>query len=136
MSNGQVAVVVIVNRSRLGQKYQGAAGLVAQALDALLDSYEAREIRGRIVDVSDGPTMAALGVPTVDDVADERATKDAVDAAFRQYLPDYLVLVGGPDVLTHQTLSNPLGNNGTDLGVPSDLPYASNAPYGEQISSF
>lgn len=134
--SARVAVVAIVNRQRIREKYGAGAAAIGRAVDGLLDSYRRRGIPGAVVDVSDVTTAAQLGVEAVTDVADEPATKRAVDAAYREYLPDYLVLIGGPDVLTHQHLSNPLGNNGTDLDVPSDLPYAAEAPPGGQISDF
>jgi len=57
----------------------------------------------------------------------ERQCKDAVDAIYASLKPDYLVFLDGPDVLPHVMLNNPAVGDG-DKKVPSDLPYASDAP--------
>jgi len=71
---------------------------------------------------------------------DQAAVKAAIDLVFDYYTPDYLVLLGAPDVVPHQDLANPLYAGGIegddDEFVPSDLPYACAAPYSTEIVDF
>jgi hypothetical protein len=61
--------------------------------------------------------------------------KTKIDQAFTAAgRPEYLVILGGPDVVPHQQLTNPAGDD--DAKVPSDLPYACEAKAGTRVSSF
>jgi hypothetical protein len=65
--------------------------------------------------------------------------KDAIDHAFLSHdRPDYVAILGGPDVVPHQALRNPLTGPDADEDpdVPSDLPYACDAPGGDQLDAF
>ena len=66
------------------------------------------------------PSKAAVNKP--------KTFKAAIDQAFLGYnRPDYVLILGGPDVVPHQPLRNPLFDpqgEDWDRTVPSDLPYA------------
>jgi len=69
---------------------------------------------------------------------DERGAKAAVDAIYAHYHPDYLLLLGAPDVVPHIHLANPMkGHDGDDdPNVPSDVPYACDAPFSRRPQEF
>ena len=58
----------------------------------------------------------------------ERQCKDAVDAIYAALRPDYIVILDAPDVVPHLALDNPTPGD-KDANVPSDLPYACDAPF-------
>jgi hypothetical protein len=64
--------------------------------------------------------------------------KRAVDAVYGATRPDYLVLLGAPDVVPLQPLRNPFAaaDDDPDPVVTSDLPYACNAAFGRGIERF
>jgi hypothetical protein len=82
--------------------------------------------------------MKAVSGTAVTDAADPAQNKAAVDAVFRTYQPDYLMILGSIDVVPHQPMLNPVydGANDVDRFVPGDLPYACNAPFSDDPSDF
>ena len=58
-----------------------------------------------------------------------------MDDLYKKYIPDYIVLAGSQDIFPFQEINNPADADG-DLTVPSDLPYACDAPYSKNIQSF
>ena len=49
--------------------------------------------------------------------------KTCIDAIYHALKPDYIAILGSPDVVPHQSLDNPIPAD-EDANVPSDLPYA------------
>ncbi|MFJ3338548.1 hypothetical protein [Streptomyces sp. NPDC086766] len=124
---------LVTSGNALAAKY-GSTGArqVQAALAALADADSRRGLNDKIIDLSDPEEMRAFGVPPV---TDPKSCKVAVDAIFRVAEPAFLMLVGGPDVIPHQPLDNPTPDDG-DPTVPSDLPYACDAPYSTEPAQF
>jgi len=131
--------LIVSNRGALRRKY-GAAGLarIRTALDHLVAADRKRGLVTRVAWLDDARTMRAHRAPVVADPVDYAATKKAVDALFRVATPDYLMLLGAPDVISHQPLSNPLYDppDEPDVYAWSDLPYACAGPYSHDIATF
>jgi hypothetical protein len=129
--------IIIANLTASTAKYgaAGAAGIQA-SLAALVASDQTRGITAEILCIDDPAQMSAIGGNAVGSPADERGAKAAVDAAFAAYSPDYILLLDGPDVVPHITLSAIPGLSDGDLTIPSDLPYASPAGWSRQPSHF
>jgi hypothetical protein len=131
--------LIVSNRAALRRKY-GGAGLarIRAALERLVAADRKRGLATRVVYVDDANAMRAHRAPVVTDPIDYAATKAAVDAVFRARTPDYLVLLGAPDVVAHQPLDNPLYDppDEPDLYAWSDLPYACAGAYSHDIASF
>ncbi|UGY11957.1 C25 family cysteine peptidase (plasmid) [Bradyrhizobium septentrionale] len=127
--------VVVSNKRALTGKYT-ADGLakIEAAISRLAAADNARGIKtGRIyIDAADD--MADVG-DSVINTQDETGAKEAIDAIAHKFNPDYLVLLGGPDIVPHIGLDNPTPRDG-DSHVPSDLPYASSAPHSRNIEDF
>jgi hypothetical protein len=134
----QVEKLYLTNRSALQTKY-GASG-VAQISLRLADLVAADAQRGMTADIGflDHPPET---LPRVSQPDDDKTTKDAFDAWYSTTKPDYVVIVGGSDVVCYQPLTNPLHVAGDPSGdpdatVPSDLPYACAAPHSRSIDQF
>ncbi|HEY5622249.1 MAG TPA: hypothetical protein VIV14_00715, partial [Gammaproteobacteria bacterium] len=78
---------------------------------------------------------APHGAPKIRDSDDAKQTKACVDALFDAIQPDYLMILGAPDVVCHQPLDNPIFDD-DDPDVPSDLPYACAASFSTDIADF
>ncbi len=127
--------VIVTNRTAMLRKYgtKGAAAVV-KALKALLAADKKRGISTRVVFLDDAATMKKLKGKAVTNAADPRQAKGAVDAVFRGLDPDYLMILGAPDVVPHQDLKNLAGDD--DDVAWGDLPYACEAPYSRNPEAF
>lgn len=116
--------LIITSLAALDRKYgKEGRGRIVEAVDALARADAKRGITTTLV----SPTPPPAGV---------RGWKKAIDAAYvKAGRPDYVVILGAPDVVPHQILENPTDDEDTS-GVPSDLPYACDAPYSKQIKDF
>lgn len=113
--------VIAIDRAALKKKYR-----VLTAIDAALAAIVAAD-KKRGVDT----TIADIKTKT------PAEAKKAIDEIDRS-APDYIALIGGPDVIPYQDLRNPLHSAGGDRDeiVWSDLPYACDAPYSTSVSDF
>jgi hypothetical protein len=131
--------VIITNIEALRAKY-GSAGLakIKSAVAALVASDKKKGLKTRLLAIDSPTTMKALGGIAVSSPGSERATKAAIDRVNARLDPDYVLLLGAPDVIPHQSLANPVFSPGDDDDrvVPSDLPYACDAPFSTRISTF
>src|SRR5690349_10106166 len=131
--------IIVTNRSALVRKY-GSRGLVAvrQAVGALIAADKTRGLKTRIVYLDDAATMKKMGGKAVVTASDPRENKTAIDAVFKSARPDYLMILGAPDVVPHQDLNNPAYSpRGDDDGRAwGDLPYACDAPYSRDPARF
>ncbi len=138
----QVHKLMVTHNGALKAKYGSKVSAIRKALTALIASDRARGIVTKLVALDDAAALKRARSAAVDDASDERKTKAAIDALFTQYKPDYLVIIGAQDVVPHIGLKNPMNMNGRstddddDEVVPSDLPYACDAPFSRQPSKF
>src|ERR1700704_2956777 len=121
--------IIVTNSSALSKKY-GAKGLkaVLEAVSDLAAADKARGLSTQLVNLSSAARIKKFRGAPVTSPGNQRQCKDAVDAIFRSAKPDYLVILDGPDVVPHLELNNPTPGD-KDKSVPSDLPYASDAPF-------
>jgi Peptidase family C25 len=134
--------LLIGNDTALTAKY-GNAGLQAiqAAVSKLIAADQGRGLQTIYVAVDDQATMQVVSGTPVTNPGDPQQNKDAVDALFSFYTPQYVVLLGAVDVIPHQDLQNPAynparPNDDPDQVVPSDLPYACAAPYSQNAADF
>ena len=130
--------VVITNMGALKEKYGSKMARVDRALALLVAADRKRGVETRLVSVDSTADMQAVGAAAVADKGDQKGVKAAVDAVFRAYHPDYLLILGAPDVIPHQELRNPAYDpaGDDDRVVPSDMPYACEAPYSKNPARF
>jgi len=135
----QIDKIIVTNVTALRGKYGSKYGQVSAALAALKASDAARGLKSRLVALDSASDMKAAGGKPVSGSADERGAKAAIDAVYRKYQPAYLMILGAPDVVPHIRLTNPMHGTDEDDGdpnVPSDLPYACEAPFARIPSRF
>ncbi len=124
--------VLVTHREAIQQKYRANWAELDIAIQKLIAADALRGITTTLVYLDDQSLGAARAVR-----ADARSFKSAIDyVATRAPKPDYIAILGGPDIVPHQLLKNPVVQDDRDRDVPSDLPYASDAPWGEDVESF
>ena len=138
----RVDKLVVTHRGALQAKYgQRLAGIDA-ALKALIAADAKRGLTTRVVALDDAKALAAAKGRAVVRPSDERATKRAIDALYRHYAPDYVLILGASDVVPHVHLENPINevfaaeDHDDDETVPSDLPYACEAGFSTRPERF
>lgn len=129
MATPLVDKLIVTDTERLATKYSTAADVLA-AVAAMVTADAARGVTAELVDLSDVDLIATFDLPARGEWGDPAWTVATVDAIADVVAPDYLVLLGGPDVVPMIPVQNPLGG-GTDpdVTVPSDLPYACSGPF-------
>lgn len=128
--------LIVTNRKRLRSKY-GNTGLntIEDRLRKLIDADGKRGITTDWVAMDIQSHVGPKSAPKITNAGDPRQTKACVDALFAGTRPDYLMILGAPDVVCHQPLLNPIIGDEDDE-VPSDLPYACDEAFSDEISDF
>ncbi|MRG48517.1 hypothetical protein GFS24_25600 [Chitinophaga sp. SYP-B3965] len=122
--------LIVSNRSALVKKYGSKHKTFLKDLTAIKDFDKKRKMSTVIVFLDDATAMKKYKVPAVKNPEDQRQNKAAIDALYKYFQPDYLLIAGAQDVIPFQELENLLsGDDDEDELIPSDLPYACEAPY-------
>jgi hypothetical protein len=131
--------IIITNREALMSKY-GDDGFTAigKAIAELADADKKRGIESKVVYLDDQAAMKKMGGKGVVNALDPRQNKEAIDVLSKSSNPQYLLILGSPDVVPHQDLSNPAYTPGGDDDVEAfgDLPYACDTPYSRDPARF
>jgi hypothetical protein len=122
--------VLITNVAALKKKYgvQGYRAIRSEVRSLVSADWDLRRLTTKLIDVSDVSQMKKFRTRRVSNADSEWENKTAVDAVYAALLPHYVVLLDGPDVIPHIKLVNPIPAD-DDGDIPSDLSYASDAPY-------
>jgi hypothetical protein len=114
---------------KYGKKYSNIAG----ALKRLKAADKLKGLDTKIVYIDEAGSARAAGIRPVQHL-DMKECKTAVDALYAKHTPAYIVILGAQDIIPFQEIINPAEDE--DSLVPSDLPYACDAPYSRKIDSF
>ena len=117
--------VIVTNVDALREKY-GSPGvtLIRSALRTLIGRDRARGISAIALDVSSRSAMGPIDQPPIANAEDHGRFRSMLDAVYNMANPDYVLLLGGPDVVPLVPLVNPMPAPDPDPDLPSDLPYA------------
>lgn len=131
--------IIVTNHKALSMKY-GNKGFstISKALTVLAAADKKRGIKTRVVYLDDNADMKKAGGKTVKNASDPRENKVAIDAVFKFFNPQYLMILGASDVVPHQDLDNPVNSAGGDDDVHAwgDMPYACDGPYSRDPARF
>ena len=108
---------------------------VLAAIRSLIAADRQRGIRSRLVFLDEAAAMKRLGATPVTSASSTRKAKAAIDAVFRATDPEYLMILGAPDVVPQQDLANPMFSppDDPDASAWGDLPYACEARYSRDV---
>jgi len=128
--------IIVTNRSALQKKY-GAAGFkrIQSAVKQLIAADKKRNLISLLVFADVSSVMKKAKGKAVKDVTNPEQFKNAIDSLFRHYKPDYIMLLGATDVIPHCRFSIPIPDD-DDPFVPSDVPYACEAPFSRNAGDF
>lgn len=132
----EIDKIIISNRAALLQKY-GVASLkkITDQLKKLIAADKKRNANSLLVFVDDKVAMKKAKGKIVTDATDPSQYKNAIDSLFRFYNPDYIMLLGSQDIIPHCKFRIPIPDD-DDSFVPSDAPYACEAPFSRNAGDF
>lgn len=129
--------VIVSSSSLLTAKYGARTGDVRDAVDFLIRADQQRGLDSRLILLDDATSLTGIAASPVTDSTNPAEVKACVDAVYHGLEPDYIAILGSPDVVPHQSLGNPIHANGDeDATVPSDLPYACEHPASSDPADF
>lgn len=129
--------VILSNKSGLTAKYTAAGvAVIYAALSRLVAADSARGLVTVTIDIDDATQLSAFNTAPIISAADENGAKRVVDAIDASIAPDYFMLLDGPDVIPQIKLLPIAGLNDGDTDIPSDLPYASAAPFSNSANAY
>ncbi len=124
--------IIVTHEGAMRQKYGDRWPSIEEAVKRLIDADRARGIDSVLVAL-DGEELGRRRART----DRPRTFKEAIDYVYGLHgRPDFITILGGPGIVPHQDLRNPLGREDADRAVPSDLPYACDAPAGGDPTTF
>ena len=123
--------LVVTDVSAMKRKYKASWPKVRQAVGRLARKDAARGITTTLVAL-DGADLGASRAKA----RQPETFKAAIDHLWGlHHQPDYILILGGPDIVPHQSLRNTVPPD-DDPDIPSDLPYACEAPVSRDPSTF
>lgn len=130
--------VILVNKSAGEKKYGKTAWRkIKQAINKLIVADKRKDFVSQVYEIDSKTQMKSVGGKPVTKASSASQVKRAIDAIFESVRPHYLMILGGPDLIPHVQLRNPIGvDEKEDDFVPSDLPYACDAGYGLSVEKF
>lgn len=126
--------LIITAKGTLQLKYGKKFSSIDQLFKKLKAADKKKGIDTRIVYIDDAASTKQAGIKPVKTLS-AKECKRAVDDLYKKHIPDYILLAGAQDVFPFQEINNPADEDG-DPVVPSDLPYACDAPYSKSVQSF
>jgi len=134
----QIDKIIITNMGALREKYGKSMPRIERAMKRLVEADEKRGLNTKVVAVDSTDDMKVVQDQAVTDKDDQKQVKAAADAIFKFYRPDYMMILGAPDIIPHQDLQNPVYDpqGDEDKVVPSDIPYACEASYSKDPRKF
>jgi len=126
--------IIVTHQGAMRKKYGSRWPKIKSAVRKLIAADKRSGITSLFVALDDpqfGAQRARAGTPAT--------FKAAIDYAYGIHRkPDYIAILGGPDIVPLQNMTNPIDGDDRqdDPVVPSDLPYACDAPASDDISTF
>lgn len=124
---------VITSKTNLQFKYGKGVSAIEKLLAKLEKEDSKKGLDTRTLFIDDASSAAKAGVKPVKAVT-QKECKRIVDELYKKHTPVYMVLLGAQDVVPFQEIMNPAPDD--DSVVPTDLPYACDAPYSRFIDNF
>jgi hypothetical protein len=130
--------VIVTNVSALKAKYTTRYKKVQAAIKAMIEADAGRELVTKLIAIDSPADMARVNGKAVTSPLDQEGAKAAVDAIYKHDRPVYIMLLGARDVVPHIHLTNPLleDDDEEDPVIPSDVPYACDAPFSREPRDF
>ena len=124
---------IITSKKNLQFKYGRNFAQVQKLLMRLEKEDKKKGLQTSTIYIDDAASTKKWGLKTIT-ATTARECKRAVDELYKKNAPVYVMILGAQDVVPFQEIVNPTDD--ADSVVPTDLPYACDAPYSRQIDPF
>jgi hypothetical protein len=127
--------IIVSNRSALLKKYtRKELALIEAAIDDLIAADHGRGVVSKVFFLDD-KAIREYGARPVRGIRDARGNKDAIDALYNWFSPDYVLILGSQDVIPHIKVTNQTRDEDGRI-IDSDLPYACDRPFSRNARHF
>ncbi len=127
--------IILTSKTALTIKYGNGFKAIEAAIKTMIIADKARGIHSKLIYLDQSSSMSDFKAPFVKTINSAQQVKRSIDALFKKIKPNYILLIGSLDVIPHVELQNLISDDDDDV-VPSDLPYACDAPYSTKIADF
>ena len=131
--------VIVTNWTALKKKYGSKVSQIDAAIKKMIAADKARGLDTILLRIDSAADMKKVGGKAVISASNQKQNKNAIDAIDEKLSPDYILILGATDVIPHQSLNNPVyeeGGDDDDKYAYSDIPYACDASYSKDIADF
>ncbi len=125
---------IVTSKNNLKNKYGPKFSTIEASLKKLVASDKKKNLDTKVLYIDDASSAKKAGIKPVTSVT-PTTCKRAIDSLYEKKAPEYIAILGAQDIIPFQEINNPAGDDG-DERIPSDLPYACEAPYGKEIGAF
>lgn len=127
--------IIVTNKMALEAKYgkTGSDSVLLTLNTMVAMDRQIRNISSFVLLLDDKNQMSLYGAKNVTDPQDEKQVKEAIDKICKNIKPDYILLLGGRDIIPHQHLVHP---GDPRKQVESDLPYACSTAYHTSVDAY
>lgn len=127
--------IIVTNKMALEAKYgkTGSDSVLLTLNTMVAMDRQMRNIPSFVLLLDDKNQMSLYGAKNVIDPQDERQVKETIDKICKNIKPDYILLLGGRDIIPHQHLVHP---GDPQKQVESDLPYACSTTYHTSVDAY
>lgn len=128
--------LILVHKRALVGKYTAAGYTkIKAAIDKLIAADKKRGVASKLVLLDSKLPAGGMDIAVPSKSGKFKAAIDHVFEANKK--PDYLMILGGPDIVPHVPLRNPVtGRDATDETADGDLPYACDRAHSLDASKF
>jgi len=125
--------LIVTSKTNLKFKYGKKFSEIEKLLKNLQNADKKRGLDTKVVFIDDATSAKRARLKPTKIVTEQEA-KRAIDDLYREYVPAYIVILGAQDIIPFQEIDNPAEDE--DSSVPSDLPYACDAPFSRKVDNF
>lgn len=125
--------LIVSSKNNLRFKYGKSVSVIEKALAELEKSDSKKGLDTKVVYIDDAASAGKAGIRAIGTMSPKKCKK-AIDELYAKHTPAYIAILGAQDVVPFQDITNPAEDN--DTVVPTDLPYACDAPFSTNIASF
>ncbi len=125
--------LVVSSKQNLQFKYGKQFSAIEKLLTRLQKADKQKKLDTRMVFIDDAASAKKAGIKPVT-ATTPKECKRAIDDLFKKHTPVYVAILGAQDVIPFQEIINPAEDD--DKVIPTDLPYACDAPYSRNIEGF
>jgi hypothetical protein len=128
--------LIVSHRGNIVAKYGSNAKKIFTLLEKFRKAAKQHGMTAGMFYLDDESLQKDHKITPVSISSDPEQFKSSIDALYKKFDPDYIVLIGAQDIIPFQPLKNSARRHDDENEVPSDLPYASDHPFSIESKDF